>query len=772
MEEIINTQSTDGKDGVGIEKIEQTVEGLYDGRPNVFTIYLTNGDKHEFKVLNGSQGVGIEKIVQTASSTASGGRNEYSIILTNGEEYPFSVYNGSGGTGSGDGASFNQVLKELNGLVMPTEKSFLYYSGTEFLWKPWSDSSSGTTTNIDLTEYQWWGRSFKDQLGSTDHTISGPMSVYGFLDGVTAIQFTDATTFKLSKKLYLDDNGDLCFDGNFYATGGITTLGSGGGTSGSSSGTSLGSLLTAINTANPTPTASGQVLYYNGSTYLWKDVSSASGGSISVSGTDLSGNASYLSGTKIRFATISGLTYPKVTADPKDTENGVLVQLPYSSSSSSSGSIQVATNPSTSSGSETWISGTKLRFVKSSGTSITVETNAVKSCVDINIPYNSSGSTTVNNSISVAGTNASGATSYISGTKIRFATASGITYPSVTTDPNDTTNGVLVQLPYSSSSSSSGTTVDLSSYLTKTDAASLYAEKSHKHSTSDISGLSSYIQGIKVSNATKADSAVKLTTTRTLWGQSFDGTANVSGDMSSVGNITFKDQNAIIQWNGSNTKIYDGFMDLYGNVPYIDFHYNKNNDVDYTARVIADGENTLSFLTNSQTGTFNLNQNKLQIGNGTLEWDSTNSCFKINGSVYATGGITTLGVSNSSTTTNNVDFTFGSITTSKTATIGTDLTVKGNFTAGKLSYDAENELLSFGSIEIDSNCIYTTKGGLNIASDTGATLTLGSGSNIQCNSGYTAILVGSDGSYLKFDAGSTTYKLNLSKAVELGVLTT
>ena len=34
-----------------------------------------------------------------------------------------------------------------------------------------------------------------------------------------------------------------------------------------------------------------------------------------------------------------------------------------------------------------------------------------------------------------------------------------------------------------------------------------------------------------------ADSATKLATARTLWGQSFDGTANVSGDMTSVGSI-------------------------------------------------------------------------------------------------------------------------------------------------------------------------------------------------------------------------------------------
>lgn len=268
-----------------------------------------------------------------------------------------------------------------------------------------------------------------------------------------------------------------------------------------------------------------------------------------------------------------------------------------------------------------------------------------------------------------------------------------------------------------------------------------------------------------------AASATKLATARTIWGQSFNGTANITGDMTSVGNITFSSQAPVIKWTNSNTQICDGYMDLYATTPYIDFHYNKS-DNDYSARLIASADNQLELVTNSGTGTFNFNSNKLKIGNGTLEWDSTNSCFKINGSVYATGGITTLGVSNPSTTTNNVDFTFGSITTSKTATIGTDLTVKGNLTVGKLSYDAENELLSFGNLDIDSNNITTTKGNLSITTASDAVLTLGLYSNIQCEKSVTTISVGSSGSDLHFLANTTTYKLNLSKAIDLGVLTT
>ncbi len=423
----------------------------------------------------------------------------------------------------------NPVLDNLDkselGLgSLPSSGGSLYYSGKAWEWKTgiddqslssylaknsyatqswvqtWvksqgystgSSGDSGTTTNIDLTEYSWWGRTFKDSSGATEHTIKGPITVSGFMQEVTAIYFSDANFSINNKKLYLDTNGDLCFDGNFYATGGITALGSGG--SGGSSGASLGTLLTAINAANPTPTASGQVLCYDGGTYLWKAVSSSTSSSV----------------------------------DWTDVQN----------------------KPSS------------------------------------------------------------------------------------------------------------------------------FTPSSHSHSTSEISGLSSYIQNTKVNSATSADSATtattatKLASARTIWGQGFDGTGDVSGDMSGVGTISLSGS---VNW-ASGTSLGSTSYEIYGSseqkTPFIDFHYYTGTELDYTARLIADGENQLSLSTNSGAGTFNLNGNKLQVGNGTLEWDSTNNCFKINGSIYATGGITALGVSNSSTTTNNVDFTFGSV---KTSTVTAD----------------------------------------------------------------------------------------------------
>lgn len=52
---------TNGKDGVGIESVEQTTTSTEDNGKNVITITLTNGNKSTFVVENGSQGSQGEK---------------------------------------------------------------------------------------------------------------------------------------------------------------------------------------------------------------------------------------------------------------------------------------------------------------------------------------------------------------------------------------------------------------------------------------------------------------------------------------------------------------------------------------------------------------------------------------------------------------------------------------------------------------------------------------------------------------------------------------
>lgn len=625
MAETINTQTTGC---VGIEKIEQTYEGLFDNKPNIITIYLTNGDTHQFKVMNGSQGVGIDRIEQRQTSTVSGGRNEFAIILTNGKEYTFSTYNGSGGSGSS--GSFNQVLQQLNNLLMPSGKSYLYYNGSGFEWKS-PDGSTGGGTSIDLSEYSWWGRKFDP----ASKMITGEMSA------VTSIEFQSKGT-TIRKKLHLDKNGDLCFDGNFYATGGITALGSGGGTSGGGS-ASLGTLLTKLNSDNPFPTANGQVLTYDGSNFVWK-TSTGSGVTLNPTMDAMNKHLDKTAYGTPQFLYWNGSTY--TWKNESEISGG------------SGGSIQVAETPQYSGGSENWVSTTKLRFIGITGTKPTVHSNSAKGCVDIGIPVGS-------------GSGSSGTTSkylrfYKDGSeeswngesdfKITFGSGINATWDNYHT-------GVTLSATGGSSGGSSGGSV---SWENVTGKPSTFTPSSHTHSTSEISGLNSYVKGTKVSNASAAD---RLANARTIWGQSFNGTDNITGTlmMGSAGGGSIQ-----LWMNNGN------MLDRTNNTLYIGYGLKELSDGEisldaYITRIYTDN---MTRHYDFKSNVFDVNTNAIHFGSGAsggkISWDRANNAFKIEGNVYATGGITALGVSNSATTSNNVDFTFNSVTAKKNTIYASD----------------------------------------------------------------------------------------------------
>lgn len=565
MAETINTQTTGC---VGIEKIEQTYEGLFDNKPNIITIYLTNGDTHQFKVMNGSQGVGIDRIEQRQTSTVSGGRNEFAIILTNGKEYTFSTYNGSGGSGSS--GSFNQVLQQLNNLLMPSGKSYLYYNGSGFEWKSPDGSTGGGTA--DLSEYSWWGRKFDPASKS----ITGEMS------GVTGIEFQSANgKTVIRKKLHLDKNGDLCFDGNLYATGGITALGSGGGTSGGSS-ASLGTLLTKLNSENPFPTASGQVLTYDGSNFIWK---TPTGSGVALNSTMSAMNDQL---DKTSYGTPQFLYWDGSTYTWKD---------------------------------ESEISG-------GSGSSSRIDTIKL---------FNSLG-------------NEFDSVNLGSGNTIGFMQGDNVTLQAIV---KDYINIIKIS---AEGGSSTGGSVDLSSYLTKTEASTTYAAKYHTHSASSITGFEGAVKLIKVNNALKAD---ELNNSVYLWGNSFNGTNNINGNikMGTAGG------GSIQLWMNSGN-----MLDRTGNTLHIGYGLKETSDGEinldaYVTRIYTDN---LSRHYDFKSNVFDVNTNAIHFGSGAsggkISWDRANNAFKIEGNVYATGGITALGVSNSATTSNNLDFTFKSVT--------------------------------------------------------------------------------------------------------------
>lgn len=472
---------------------------------------------------------------------------------------------------------------------------------------------------------------------------------------------------------------------------------SGGGTSGGS-GVSLGTLLTKLNSENPFPTASGQVLTYNGSNFVWKAPTGSggtsgggSGGSLKpleVVGKDSSTFFVYNGETRYRLRFGSGLSMKLnvdeyvvtadggsgVTLNPTMTKmNEQLTKTTLNTpqflywtgttytwkneseiSGGSGGSIQVAQTPEYSGESESWVSTTKLRFVGITGTKPTIRTNSEKSCVDVGIPVGSGSGSSGTTSGKLRFYQDSSEETWNGESDFKIIFGSGL---NVTWDSHS-------QITLSATGGSSGGSSGSVSWADVTNKPSTFTPSSHSHSTNDINGLNSYVQGTKVNKAGTAD---RLANVVTLWGNNFSGSNSIGttssyADLRYVKDIYARDVFDIKAGNNSLLKV-DGTPSI-----YVGFGYMANNK----ASLLLFGNKTTIYTSGDdyrydfKGGVFDVNTNTIhfgpEAGGGKISWDRANNAFKIEGNLYSTGGITALGVSNSATTSNNVDFTFKSVT--------------------------------------------------------------------------------------------------------------
>lgn len=711
---------------------------------------VRNGQYRSFGVVQGERGVGVSSIAQTSTSNVDGGKNEITVTLTNGDSYKFFTYNGTGRnkgyyyrtldelkqavpsptvtdwaivdgsvyvcdeagvwkdtTYSWKPIKLNPFVTELNKMDMPTSTGYLYWNGQSFGWKtPVVNNGGGNTgggTSIDLSEYSWWGRKF----APASKMITGEMSA------VTSIEFQSTkgeTTIR--KKLYLDENGDLCFNGNLYATGGITALGSGGGTSEGGSSSTL-----------------YPFTIYNGSSdndYITYDGSSAA----------------YL-----KFK--SGFSISKVGLGYEISATG--------------GSGGVTLNP-TMSQMNKYLTKTTLntpQFLYWDGTTYTWKDESEIS--------GGSGSNSRIKKIKLFTNNSDHSFETVelgSADTIGFMAGDNVSLQAVV---KEYTNVIKISANVSSSGGSSGS-VDLSNYLTKTDAASTYAAKIHTHSAASITGFEDAVRLVKVNNAKLADKANELNSSVTLWGNTFYGSNNIGtassrADLKYVKDIYTGDTFDIKAGNNNNSLLkVDGTPNI-----YVGFGYMYNNK----ASLLLFGNKTTIYTRGDdyrydfKGGVFDVNSNQIHFGSetngGKISWDRANNAFKIEGNLYTTGGITALGVSNSTTTTNNVDFTFKSVTA-------------GSATFDKLYLRKEygyglfvgTKCALWGAIETDAihiggnfTQVYMTEW-----------MVLNSNSKqcycatrLQTANGLSLL----DG-YLDVKYNGTTYKFDFAKAKELGLL--
>lgn len=416
-----------------------------------------------------------------------------------------------------------------------------------------------------------------------------------------------------------------------------------GGGSNSGSGASLGTLLTKLNSDNPFPTASGQVLTYNGSDFTWKAPTTSGGTSGGGSGGSLMPlEVTGKNGSDTTFFVYNGETSYRLRFG--DGLNMVHDSDEYVVTATGSGGSGVTLSPVMSQMNK-YLTKTTLntpQFLYWDGKTYTWKNES-------EISGGTSGTTT--GKLRFYQNGSEEAWNGESDFKIIFGSGINVTWDNHS------------QITLSASGGSGGSTSTSVSWSDVTNKPSTFTPSSHTHSTNDISGLSSYVQGTKVSNADKAD---RLSNAVTLWGNSFSGNNNIGtsssyADLQYVKNIyagsTFDieaNNKSVLRALGDSIHIGFGYMSnanasllLFGNKTTI---YTNNDDCHYDFK----------------GNVFDVNTNAIHFGyttsGGKISWDAANNAFKIEGNVYATGGITALGVSNSATTSNNVDFTFKSVT--------------------------------------------------------------------------------------------------------------
>ena len=483
--------------------------------------------------------------------------------------------------GSGSGVSLGTLLTKLNSdNPFPTDNGqVLTYDGSNFVWKIPTGSGGSTTGTF------YFGAPNKNLSfnGSNDVHLA-------FGDGLKVE--------KLNNQIIVSTTG--------------------GGTGGS--GVTLNPTMSAMNeqlgeTTSNTP----QFLYWDGSTYTWKNESEISGGS---------GSSSRIN--KIKLFNSAGESFKTISLGTADTigfmaGNNVSLEAVVKEYTNV---IKISTTSGGSSSSGT--TAGRLRFYKDSSEKSWNGESDFK--IIFGSGLNVSWDNTTQITLSATGGSSTGSSVDLSSYLTKTEASTTYAAKSHTHSAADITNFA---------STVKGITVDNAknaesvSWLNVTNKPSTFTPSSHTHSTSDINGLSNYVQGVKVNNATNADKATQLANSRTIWGQSFNGTSDINGNLSlgTAGGGPIQ-----LRMNDSN------MLDRTGNTLSIGYGIVSNGEIILEANVTNIYTDNRTKHYDFKSNVFDINSNQIHFGSetngGKIYWDATNNAFRIEGNVYVTGGIT------------------------------------------------------------------------------------------------------------------------------------
>ena len=405
---------------------------------------------------------------------------------------------------------------------------------------------------------------------------------------------------------YDSTNQALKFNGSIYATGSVSALGQGSG----GGGVSLNEPLSSINTASlGMPTASGQVITWNGTQWVYNIPSGGGGGGTGTvtsitAGTGLSGGTittmgtiaidstyqSYISHGETAYgwgnhANAGYLTSSDLNGYATQQwvgQQGYLTSVAFSN---------LTSHPTTLSGygiTDAYISSGTIYLGSNSITPVTTET-------DPTVPAWAKASTKPSYSFSEL----SGTVAYNQLPTLYWADVA----VSNTSDNNTSPQFGSIRLKPG--------TANYGGYL-------YFGDGSYAYICEPSDDNLQYKVGSSKTHTFTVGSTDRMVISST--GLTVTGGMSLSGFIDGATNIELKPSSS-----------------LAGNGGYIDFHYNQSSS-DYTARIIEDASGRI--FIDASAG--------LRIGDCVITWDSTNNALKIqkvNGNAanfYATGGVTAL----------------------------------------------------------------------------------------------------------------------------------
>ena len=569
----------------------------------------------------------------------------------------------------------------------------------------------------------------------------------------STIASTYLTKAEFANYFKLDSNGNVYTEKNLYSTQGIAAYGATGTSGGGGGATALKGLTDVDSSLSPTD---GQVLKYNATAGVWTAGDDNTGGGsstikisdyVAISG---SGNAIVSAVLSSDGKTLT-LTYGTISSSSQGSytfSDGVKCDS-ANNVTADNAAIGAAINNNgtlTNYATQTDLQAVEAKIPSISGlaTQAYVDDAISKAISGIKVPTSI---TICGQTVSLDGGSISADTIGSSLTKIGTSTVGS------TTQPIYLNAGV----PTVASTYAGGTAVTLNGESKAASAAGFYAP-----TTAGTSGmlLQSTGNGAPKWESTgdiTVNSALKLNNKRNLWGQSFDGTADITGQLNHVSNIYF-DRDAT-----KYTEYYLGYDTPYSDdgAPAIVFASSNNdtfqikmfewNTGTRDGEILCYNSTTPDYL---KVGRILNATQGIQIGSALLTWDSTNNALKISGNVYATGGVAAYGAIGSTSsaeltklTATEIDATTAYI---NNLYIGSSTAYKISVGDGLMQFDSNGGFMFSNDVTVDS---------LLMASS----LKIGDGSEISNVSTSTKKSATSTSQNLYVTIGDTEYMITMTK---------